>query len=497
MFFSRSSGILLHPTCFPSRYGIGDLGHQAYRFVDFLAESKQQYWQILPLSPCDDVPYVSYGSMAGNPLLISLETLRDEGLISVSEFWDLPEYPAEKVDFELVKKTKLPLLEKACEYFKVNATQEQQKEFLEFCDRKAYWLDDYALFMAFRETFGTPWYEWKPEIAKRDPKAIDEWRRRLAAEIFFHKYLQFEFFRQWSNLKNYANNRGIKIIGDIPIYVSHNSADVWANRECFCLDEATNQPTLVAGAPPDDFNSSGQLWGNPIYNWEKLQQQDFRWWVQRFQATLDYVDVIRIDHFRGFQAYWVLKPEETSAINGKWVEAPGAAFFEKLKEILGDLPIIVEDLGTIMAEVEALRDKFQFPGLKILQFAFSNGWDHPYLPLNYPRNCIVYTGTHDNDTTISWFEKLSEQEKDNTLAYISCTSSEGIHWDLIRLALSSVADGAIIPLQDILGLGSEARMNNPGKNEGNWVWRYHSEALTEELRDRLKIITQTYGRAPN
>ncbi len=496
MFFPRSSGVLLHPTCFPSRFGIGDLGYEAYRFIDFLAESNQQYWQILPLSPCDENPYVSYGSMAGNPLLISLEKLRDEGKLFDSDFWYLPEFNSEKVEFEKVKQSKMPLLEKACEHFKVNATQEQQKEFREFCEVARYWLDDYALFMAFRDTFGTPWYEWKPEIVKRDRQAIELWRRRLAPEIFFHKYLQFEFFRQWSNLKNYANEKRIKIIGDIPIYVSHNSADVWANREIFCLNEATNQPILVAGTPPDDFSSSGQLWGNPVYNWEKLQQQNFRWWVQRFEAVLDYVDVIRIDHFRAFQAYWVIKPEETSAINGKWVEAPGEALFKQVQEQLGELPIIVEDLGTITKEVLELREVFHFPGMKVLQFAFNGDPDHPYLPINYPRHCIVYTGTHDNNTTIGWFEKLSEGEKDSIRAYLGRTSSDKIHWELIRLALSSVADQAIIPLQDILGLGSEARMNNPSQTQGNWVWRYRSDRLTEELRDRLKTMTATYGRAP-
>jgi 4-alpha-glucanotransferase len=494
MFFPRSSGVLLHPTSFPSRYGIGDLGDAAYRFVEFLAESKQKYWQILPLCPCDEKPYVSYGSMAGNPLLISLDKLREQGRLAESDFWHLPEFPADQIDFEQVREFKYPLLEKACEHFKANASKEQQTEFLEFCDRKSYWLDDYALFMAFRDAFGGNWYDWKPEIAHREPQTLEIWRRRLASEVFYHKYLQFEFFNQWNLLKNYASDRQIQIIGDIPIYVDHNSADVWANQEIFCLDAQTNKPTLVAGVPPDYFSSSGQLWGTPIYNWEKLKQQEFNWWMQRFQAVLELVDLTRIDHFRAFQAYWVVEAGETTAINGKWVEAPGEEFLTKLQEKLGDLPIIVEDLGTITPEVEALRNKFEFPGMKILQFAFTGDPNNAYLPLNYPRNCVVYTGTHDNDTTIGWFEKLSQEEQQSTLNYLCCSTGEDIHWDLIRLALSSVANQVIIPLQDILGLGSEARMNDPSQIEGNWRWRYRTDALTEDLGEKLKSLTETYGR---
>jgi 4-alpha-glucanotransferase len=494
--FLRSSGILLHPTSFPSRFGIGDLGNSAYEFVDFLAESAQQYWQILPLSPCEDVPYVSYGSMAGNPLLISLERLRDEGLLSDGDFWHIPEMSADRVDFEQVKQIKLPLLQKAGENFKATASETQQKEFLEFCDRQAYWLDDYALFMALGEAFGGGWYEWKPGLSQRDPQAIYEWRRRLAGEIFIHKYWQFEFFRQWSSLKNYANERGIQIIGDLPIYVAHNSADVWANREIFCLDQNTHQPNPITGTPPDYFSATGQLWRVPVYNWEKLQQQNFRWWVQRFQNLLESVDLVRIDHFRAFQAYWAIAPDATTGIDGKWIEAPGVELFQTLAENLDNLPIIVEDLGTITPEVEALRDQFEFPGMKILQFAFDGDRNNPHLPLNYPRNCALYTGTHDNDTAVGWFEKLSAPAKQNTLKYLGCTSDLGIHWDLIRLAFSSVANQAIVPLQDLLGLSSEARMNTPSQIDGNWVWRYRGDALTEELRSRLKRMTETFGRAP-
>jgi 4-alpha-glucanotransferase len=497
--FIRASGILLHPTSFPSRFGIGDLGLEAYRFIDFLAQSYQQLWQVLPLGPTGygNSPYMSYSAMAGNPLLISPERLQDKGLLADEDFANLPAFPPDKVDFEQVVQTKMPLLKKACENFKAKASPVQQQEFAGFCESKAYWLDDYALFMALRDVHkGASWHTWEPEIARCQPEAVDLWRQRLSAEIFEYKYTQFEFFRQWSELKDYANMRGIQIIGDIPIYVAHDSADVWAHPEIYCLNEETGESALMAGVPPDYFSATGQLWGNPVYNWEKLQQQDFKWWVQRFQAMLDYVDIIRIDHFRGFQAYWAVKQGETTAMNGQWIEAPGAALFQVINEKLGKLPVLAEDLGIITPEVEALRDQFEFPGMKILQFAFGSDSSNPYLPFNYLRNCVVYTGTHDNDTTVGWFNQLGDDEKNGVLRYLGCTSPEGIHWDLIRLALSAVGNQAIIPLQDILGLGTQARMNVPSRGEGNWEWRYQPDALNQELRDRLHTLTETYGRAP-
>jgi 4-alpha-glucanotransferase len=495
----RSSGVLLHPTSFPSRFGIGDLGTEAYRFVDFLTESLQQFWQVLPLGPTGygNSPYMCYSAMAGNPLLISPERLQEDGLLSEKDFANLPQFPVETVDFEQVIPVKMPLLEKACEKFKANPSPKQQREFEEFCSSKAYWLDDYALFMALKDAFeGDSWNNWKSAIAKRNPEAIQKWQRRLADEIFYQKFLQFEFFRQWSHLKHYANERGIQIIGDIPIYVAHDSADVWANPQNFCLNEETGAAALMAGVPPDYFSETGQLWGNPVYNWEQLQKEDFKWWIQRFQAMLDYVDVIRIDHFRGFESYWAVPEGEETAVNGEWIEAPGNEFFEVLGQKLGKLPVLAEDLGLITPEVEALRDKFEFPGMKILHFAFGSDPGNGYLPFNYPRNCVVYTGTHDNDTTVGWFEKLSDHEKDYLMRYLSCTNSAGIHWDLIRLALSSVANEALIPLQDILGLGSEARMNMPGVGTGNWQWRYTSGALTQEICDHFRQMTQIYNRAP-
>lgn len=496
--FPRASGLLLHPTSLPSPFGIGDLGQAAYQFIDFLQESAQQLWQVLPLGPTGygNSPYMCYSAMAGNPLLISLEILRDQGFLTNADLENLPEFPAD-IDFELVTQTKLPLLRRACSNFLSQGSASQQ-QFEEFCQRKAQWLDNYAFFMALKQAHnGAAWNTWEPEIAWRHPPAMQQWRQQLEAEIFLHKFLQFEFFRQWSQLKHYANQRGIQIIGDIPIYVAHDSADVWAHPADFELDKATGEAAWMAGVPPDYFSETGQLWGNPIYNWNRMKQHRFPWWLQRFRAMLDYVDLIRVDHFRGFQAYWQVKQGETTALHGEWVEAPGEALFEVILQELGMLPILAEDLGVITPEVEALRDKFEFPGMKILHFAFGSGPGNPYLPFNYSRNYLVYTGTHDNDTTVGWFNQLPPQVKESVVEYLGCLSSAGVHWDLIRLALSSIANQAIIPLQDVLGLGTEARMNYPSKPTGNWEWRYLAGALTYEVRDRLKNLTQLYGRVPH
>ncbi|MBD2294772.1 4-alpha-glucanotransferase [Anabaena sphaerica FACHB-251] len=497
--FPRSSGILLHPSSFPSRFGIGDLGLEAYRFLDFLKDSYQQYWQVLPLGPTGygNSPYMSYSAMAGNHLMISPEKLVDEGLLVAGDFGNLPEFPADKVNFEQVIPIKVNLLKKACENFKPHATAIQKKAFHTFCNTRGYWLNNYALFMALKDAHnGASWHTWEPELAKREPAALARMEHELAQEIFYYKFIQYEFFRQWSELKNYANQNGIDIIGDIPIYVAHDSADVWANPDIFALDEETGAAALMAGVPPDYFSATGQLWGNPVYKWDELQKQDFQWWLQRFEAMLDYVDIIRIDHFRGFEAYWAVPQGEETAVNGKWVEAPGVAFFEVIKQKLGKLPILAEDLGIITPEVEALRDQFEFPGMKVLQFGFGSDPGNPFLPFNYPRNAVVYTGTHDNDTTVGWFNTANNYEKQNLLLYLGSISPDGINWDLIRLALSSIANQAIIPLQDVLGLENEARMNYPSTAEGNWEWRYQAEVLTDELSDRMKILTKLYGRAP-
>lgn len=500
MLFPRSSGILLHPTSFPSRFGIGDMGIEAYRFVDFLVESDQQYWQVLPLGPTGygNSPYSCYSAMAGNPLLINPELLRDDQLLGDEDFANLPEFPLDYVDFDRAIALKVPLLKKACENFQAKASPIQQKEFSAFCESKENWLEDYALFMALKDHFGgVSWNNWEPEIARREPESVEKWRQQLNAEIYYYKYVQFEFFRQWTELKRYANLRDIKIIGDIPIYVAHDSADVWSHPETFCLDEATGEAALMAGVPPDYFSNTGQLWGNPVYNWEKLQANNFEWWVERFEAIFAYVDVTRIDHFRGFEAYWAVKRGQETAIEGEWIKAPGTALLDLINEKFGNLPIIAEDLGVITPEVEALRDRYEFPGMKILQFAFGAGPGDPFLPFNYDRNCVVYTGTHDNDTTVGWFDQLQNYERDEVLRYLGCIDPQGIHWSLIRMGWMSIANMAIVPYQDLLGLGTDARMNFPGKPEGNWGWRYRPEALNREVGDRLKTMTYISGRAPN
>ncbi len=419
-------------------------------------------------------------------------------MLADEDFANLPEFPLDYVDFERAIALKVPLLKKACENFKTKASPIQQKEFSGFCESKENWLEDYALFMALKDHFGgVSWNNWEPEIARREPKSLEKWRQQLNAEIYYYKYVQFEFFRQWTELKRYANMRDIKIIGDIPIYVAHDSADVWSHPEIFCLDEATGEPALMAGVPPDYFSSTGQLWGNPVYNWEKLQANNFEWWVERFEAIFSYVDVTRIDHFRGFEAYWAVKRGQETAMYGEWIKAPGTALLDVINEKFGNLPIIAEDLGVITPEVEALRDRFEFPGMKILQFAFGAGPDDPFWPFNYDPNCVVYTGTHDNDTTVGWFNQLQDYQRDEVYRYLGCIDPQGIHWSLIRMGWMSVANIAIVPYQDLLGLDTDARMNFPGKAEGNWGWRYRPEALNWEVRDRLKTMTYISGRAPN
>ena len=499
MFNSRVSGILLHPTSLPSRFGIGDLGAEAYRFVDFLSASCQQVWQILPLGPTrdDNSPYSSYSALAGNPLLISLEKLREDNLLNNEDLKNLPDFPVERVDYDLVIQTKIPLLKVASNNFKAKASITQQQKFNNFCSRQAYWLDDYALFMALKEDQdGASWYQWDEEIAFRKPETIEKLTYSLRESIFYHQFLQYQFFQQWTSLKKYANQAGISIFGDLSFYVAHDSADVWANPEIFCLD-SEGEAALMAGVPPDYFSATGQLWGNPVYNWEKLEKTDFQWWTQRIEGILNLVDLIRIDHFRGFQAFWAVPGGETTAVKGKWINAPGEDFFNLLNQKLGQLPIVAEDLGLITPEVEALRDKFNFPGMKVLQFAFDSDSQNPFLPYNYVSpKCVVYTGTHDNNTTVGWYKQRSPVEKARVVDYLGCVCpKEEIHWSLLRLALSSVANGAIFPLQDILGLGSEAKMNTPGTSESNWSWRYRPEALSSELGESLKHLTTLYGRS--
>ncbi len=512
MKFTRSSGILLHPTSFPGPHGIGDLGQAAYQFVDFLVEAGQSLWQVLPLGPTGygDSPYASFSSFAGNPLLINLDTLVELGDLNATDLADLPDFPIDAVDFGRVIHWKIPLLEKAARNFLTNADSERKAEFETFCTEQAAWLDDFALFMAVKEQFdqkareedifGATWNNyWDKDIALRRPEAMQRWRKQKANAIVIKKALQYYCFQQWGQLRRYANERGIKIIGDTPIFVAPDSVDVWANRKLFLLDEA-GQPTVVAGVPPDYFSETGQLWGNPLYNWQAMTAQGYQWWIDRIQATLQLVDIIRIDHFRGFEAYWEIPAGEETAIVGKWVKAPGKALFEIVEKALGHLPILAEDLGVITPEVEALRDSFNFPGMKILQFAFDSkeagglNAANLFLPHNHRRNAVVYTGTHDNDTTKGWYQKRTLEEQDFIRRYLA-RPDDDIVWYFIRMAMASVACFAIVPMQDVLNLGSDARMNTPSTlGNNNWAWRYRPEALNDWVSNRLLELVTLYGR---
>jgi len=506
MTFPRASGILLHPTSLPGRFGIGDLGKEAYRFADFLADTGQHLWQMLPLGPAgyDNSPYQSLSVFAGNPLLISPERLLEEDFLDPSDLARSPSFPENLVDYEAVTRFKMPLLRKSYETFEKRAKPTQHQQFEAFRQQNASWLGVYSLFMALREVHDLAlWNTWGQDIRSRQPEAIKHWTRKLAPEIRCHQYQQYQFFKQWTELKNYSNEHGIRLIGDIPIFVALDSAEVWSHPEMFYLDE-NGRPTVVAGVPPDYFSKTGQLWSNPLYRWDVMARDGYRWWIERFRATRTLVDIIRLDHFRGFEKYWEVPGEDTTAINGRWVPGPGAAFFETVKKALGELPIIAEDLGLITPEVHALRDHLGFPGMRVLQFAFGDSSGDIHKPHNYPRNCVVYTGTHDNNTTLGWFrgedigattQSRKERNRETRLAlkYLG-TNGREINWDFIRLALISVADTAIIPLPDILGLGSQARMNIPGTTQGNWRWRFTAEALTDGIRDRLREMTRLYGR---
>lgn len=500
--FPRTSGILLHPTSLPSRFGIGDLGPEAYRFVDFLAESAQHIWQVLPLGPTGygDSPYMCFSAMAGNPLLLSPELLRNQGLLDDDDLSNFPELPS-SIDYGRVIPEKTKLLRKAWSRFQTRAGSADKAAFEAFLEKAAYWIDDFGLFMALKNRHGgKPWVKWDRSLARPGNGILRRLKRDLAAEIKYHKFLQFEFHRQIAALRAYANGLNISLIGDLPIYVAHDSAEVWARPEYFQLNPKTGNPVAVAGVPPDYFSATGQLWGNPLYNWKRLERENFGWWIRRFKAILDYVDAVRIDHFRGFESYWTIPFGEPTAINGEWTEAPGEQLFRQLRADLGDLPVIAEDLGVITPQVEALRDAFDLPGMKILQFAFGSGRDNPYLPHNYQSNCVVYTGTHDNDTTVGWYESLTRVDQEEIRRYIfeqtGGPSPEGIHWDMIRLAYESAARIAIVPLQDVLGLGKEARMNVPSRSWGNWIWRYSEGVLTDKLKGRLAALTADSGRLP-
>lgn len=497
MKFDRSSGIILHPTSLPGPDGIGDLGPEAYRWINYLADSGCSLWQVLPLGPTGygDSPYQCFSAFAGNPYIVSPVLLLDDGLLLRTDLADRPDFAEEKVLFGEVIQWKLTLLDRAYARFNQSTAQDMKSEFADFQARESHWLDDFSLFMAIKEAQGGgSWKDWPESLRQRDEQALNAFRASQAGSILKHKFRQFFFFRQWDALHQYAGQKGIKIVGDVPIFVAYDSADAWSHPELFFIN-TKGLPTAVAGVPPDYFSPTGQLWGNPLYRWSIHRQTSYRWWILRMQSALKLFDLIRLDHFRGFAGYWEVKYGKPTAEVGRWVKGPGAHFFQALQKELGDLPIIAEDLGEITPDVIELREMFHFPGMKIHQFAFSSDSDDPFLPHNYPTHCVAYTGTHDNNTTVGWYETLPEDEKDFCRRYLA-RGGEDIAWDLIRSVWSSVAEMALAPIQDFLSLGNEARMNYPGRADGNWYWRLAPDALSSGLQQRILESNLLYGRLP-
>ncbi len=511
---TRSAGILLHPVSLPSGDGIGDFGKNAFRFIDFLIESEIGIWQVLPLGPTafGNSPYTAVSSFAGNPLLLSLDVLSEEGWLSQEELAGRPDFSPDFVDYEAVHAWKDPLLRRAAAGFLKDVSSAgsgARDKFEEFCEKEEWWLEDYALFVTAKHYFDARareegvqdarWnYYWPVELANREPEELSRRREEWREEIEVEKVLQFFFQQQWQQVKQYANKYGVQLLGDIPIFVSPDSADVWANPQLFKLDPR-NRPTSVAGVPPDYFSETGQRWGNPLYRWPEHKRTGFSWWISRIRKTLELVDMVRIDHFRGFEAYWEIPAKEPTAIHGKWVKAPGRQLFKKIGQELGDLPIVAEDLGVITPEVQALREEFGFPGMKVLQFAFDPDGrgglkaDNAFLPHNHEQNYVAYTGTHDNDTTLGWFRSRDPQLQELIRRYAG-SSGQDIVWDLIRVVFMSPARYAIVPFQDPLSLGADARMNTPGTVGGNWSWRVRTEAFNGSVSSRLRDFCRLYGR---
>jgi 4-alpha-glucanotransferase len=495
MKFDRAAGILLHPTSLPGPYGIGDIGPMAHRWLDFLANGGCSLWQVLPLGPTGygDSPYQSFSAFAGNYYLISPEALLAEGLLHSDDVVESPGFPEKRVDFGAVIPLKLGLLDRAFNRFEHQASVQMHAELAEFEEMHRGWLDDFALFMAIKEAYGGgPWVDWPAPIRGRDPGALEQARRDLSVAISRQKFRQFLFFRQWVELRNYARDLNIKIVGDIPIFVAHDSAEVWARPELFYLNPDGN-PQFMAGVPPDYFSETGQLWGNPLYRWDRHEQEGYSWWIERMRAVLQLVDIVRLDHFRGFAGYWEVPAGEKTAVKGRWAPGPGLVFFLTVKEELGDLPIIAEDLGVITQDVIDMREKLDLPGMRIIQFAFYGDPAEPFLPHNHVPNSVVYTGTHDNDTSRGWYERVPEGERDFYRRYLGRDGSN-VAWDFIRAVWSSVAMFAIAPMQDFLDLGNEARMNYPGNPSGNWTWRVSVRALSESLSDQIKEFNFLYDR---
>jgi 4-alpha-glucanotransferase len=505
MIFPRQSGLLLHPTSLPGRFGIGDLGDDAHKFVDLMADCNQHLWQILPvgLTGYGNSPYNSASIFAGNPLLINPDRLIQEELLQQSDLEDIPEFPVDKVDYNTVSGYKNKILRRAFNFFRVNGTAELTDNYISFCNQYSVWLDTYSLYMALKEYHRfSRWQDWPEDIKFRKPGAIDLWTKQLKDSIEYYKYEQFLFNLQWNALKKHCKEKNISIIGDMPIFIDADSDSVWENRDLFDLREDGNANT-VAGVPPDYFSSTGQLWGNPTYNWDKMRESNYKWWKDRFLGMLSMVDIIRLDHFKGFESYWEIPADADTAVNGRWVSGPGEELFHLLEKSIGPLSIIAEDLGVITDSLKKLRDNLGFPGMRVLQFGFTDDTGNDHTPYNFIPHCVAYTGTHDNDTTVGWFQgtnnstTLSEAqlkiERSSALKYTG-TDGHEIHWDFIRMALSSVANTAIIPLQDLMGLDSSARMNTPSTVHGNWEWRFRFDMLTDDILDKFKEMTFIYGR---
>ena len=493
----RCSGILLHPTSLPGGYGIGDLGDEVIAFLDWAASAGVRLWQVLPLNPpgYGNSPYGCLSSFAGNPLLISPQRLLQEELLPPHAADHVPLFPDDHVDYDRVIEYKMRLLRQSWQHFAAHAGDEQRRALAAFESdaRQREWLDDWALFMALKEhNGGRMWSEWEHGQAARDPEAMERASIDLADDVRFHKYVQWLFFRQWATVRQAAHDRGIRIMGDVPIYVACDSADVWASRELFQLDD-DGQPNVVAGVPPDYFSATGQRWGNPLYRWDVLRETDYRWWVSRIHSNLQLADVVRLDHFRGFAAYWEIPASESTAMHGRWMPGPGRALFDAIKADLGDLPLVAEDLGFITPEVHELRRSMRIPGMRILQFAFGQA-DSPHLPHRYDPHTVVYTGTHDNDTARGWYDNAPAEERRVAETYLGCDGAT-IAWSMIRALYTSVAYTSIVPVQDILGLGSDARMNRPGAGaEGNWSWRLTAGALTRQRAATLRRLAHVTGR---
>ncbi len=489
----RTSGILLHPTSLPGRFGIGSLGTEAHRFIDWLADSGQKIWQILPLGPTDfsHSPYQCYSAYAGNQDLIDLDGLVSLGLLTGDQLLPAKAFPLESVDYKIVRKFREPHLQKAFNRFRETGGFGWD-DYLRFWEENNWWLDAWSLFYACRKNIkAKDWSFWEEGLTKRKPESLYRYYRLYRDDVEYQRFLQFIFFKQWVALKRYANSREIKIFGDIPLYVSFDSADVWANQDIFLLDES-KKPVSVGGVPPDYFSETGQLWGNPLFDWKELQKRNYDWWIARLHFNLNLFDLIRIDHFRGFESFWAVPYGEKTAINGEWLKAEGDAVLDILRSQIGYLPIIAEDLGTITEEVHQLRKKYNLPGMKVLQFAFSSDGKNEHLPHNFDTDFAAYTGTHDNDTTAGWLKKLKGAERDNLRHYFGTTTTD--HWKMIRAVLGSTAKMAVIPVQDLLGLDSSARMNTPGTIESNWKWRLTDLADLTECGEKLKALTNLYNR---